>query len=412
MANTMAYLEFLLAGQAWRIPMICSLNLLVTMAPHETYPATVHAEFYAAAMAVLRASTQLVDLKLGLLHDPDSSTFPAIVRSCMSLTHLKLEGLTYSKAANILSCIQTPMKSLILSFAPIGFSPFGVALFRVSDYIRKFTDTLEVLGIHEQMWTLDESIATQWPRMTILSVTFYPVRGSISAMFPALQNLMISNSSFSYRLTVRPENDWSHLSSALLAYDCLSRVIPSCVVERLRLVRVVDKDSVPELIRGLRHANPVELSITLDADERSMEYTTQMWEVVPRLQCLTLRLSAKRSSPLDAHVNIQMLSFYFTDFNYLQNNLLHALSALSLTWLEVEFVTNIQVETLTSESITEGANAMARAISSLKYISYSYPQNLIVAWKIYRPSAEDESVLYLINITGDDETRRDIHSHE
>jgi len=58
----------------------------------------------------------------------------------------------------------------------------------------------------------------------------------------------------------------------------------------------------------------------------------------------------------------------------------------------------------------KGANALARAIHSLKYISHSNPSHagFAAVWEIVRYFAEDESAVSLVKVAEDEETRRDI----
>ena len=313
MTTAMAYLKFLLVDPTRRIPMLRSLSLLVTTTWEEPDPATLRLQFYIAVKAILRASTQLADLKLGLFDNPAHSAFPVAMGRCLSLTYLELEGITCSKAADILSCIQTPLKSVTLHFAHRGSSTFNSTCFHMSEYTRNFTDSLETLAIYNNRWTLDESLAIQWPKMTSLSASFYPYGGSLSAKFPRLRNLIVRRPAFP--AVIRPESAWSHLSSASLFYDYLSRGLPSCVVERLNLIGMVTKDAVPGLVHGLGLANPLELTITLDVGESSMEYTTRLWKAVPRLHCLTIRVAARGSySASDVLVSIHTILPWFASF--------------------------------------------------------------------------------------------------
>lgn len=148
MMTAMAYLDFLLVDPTRRIPMVRSLSLPVTMTRQKICRASLYTDLYAAVKAVLRSSTQLPNLEVGLRHDQTPLTFPITMGSCMSLAYLELEGVTCSKAADILSCIQTPLKIVSLCFAPMESAAFNSTYFHVSNHTRNFTDSLETLALY------------------------------------------------------------------------------------------------------------------------------------------------------------------------------------------------------------------------------------------------------------------------
>lgn len=381
------YLDFLLAAKNGRIPLLRSLRLDVSTPFFDDA-----AQFLSAVEEVLCSSTQLVDLQLNLLHDEAPSRFPIVIGRCSSLIHLELHGITHSKAADLLSRMDTPLKNLKLNFShPFQdeIEPFGLVR-----YLHKFGRSLETLSLLLIEWTIEDSLATQWVKMTSLETSYLPKKGSMSAVFPHLQNLFIHRSTHNDDAYGPPEIKWSHLDCVALSYPALMHLLPSCTIRQLQVFTQAAQPNVLGYERVLHHANPSALIMPLHigtSNSDAIKYATRLWQAAPRLRCLVLNLTGIYS--VKSHV------CRYTPFpcSLLTNTrsqamLLRSLSVARLKFLCLQF-DDIRQRTFWDAPIVGATQAVVQLIPSLEYVFHTTTWGPAKYWRLDRSTGHPGAIL-------------------
>lgn len=295
--SAMSYLNFLRADKHTRGPLLRTLELDVPgLFFEDVIP------FLAAMEEALQATTQPRDLELYVIQDQVASSYLTATGHCSSLAHLELHNITCSQAADLLSRMFAPLKSVKLHFSP----QYEIQSFRITEHLRKFIGSLQDLRLLLIEWIIDDSVAVQWTSMTSIETSYLPRRGSMSAAFPNLRNIVVHRTAHGEDAHGPTASNWIHLDYVAMPYPAFRHLLPSCTTRQLRVYTQVAEENGPAFEQLLRSANPSALILLLHVSSlhfAQLKCWTRLWQAASRLECLILDLKGEYS--MKSHVRFK-----------------------------------------------------------------------------------------------------------